>query len=270
MANEYNLDFDGILEIALKGVRRSSVFMGLGVNAALDPSNSNYQLSHITRIQVIPDDAPQEALEHFKEEFKIWIEACALREATESFALFLDELHRACSVIHAVKGNGSMEEVSEKQSKFAKEGLPNKLNILEQRFGVTSAHSGNLSLINRARNCLTHRKGLVGLEDIRDQPKFTVAWRGLDLFVEEPDGTKSDLGEIPEGGLLLENGGFVGVEFVERSRTFDLGTMLSLSPRDLAEICWFLAKEAKTITNSAISYAQANGVVMNQVTQNKG
>lgn len=46
---------------------------------------------------------------------------------------------------------------------------------------------------------------------------------------------------IPEGGLLLEDGGSVNAQIVERSRSFDDGAMLSLSPHDLAEINWFYA-----------------------------
>ncbi|MEP4034912.1 hypothetical protein [Pseudophaeobacter sp.] len=112
MKNKINLDFGAILEIALKGVRRSSVFMGLGVNAARDPENKDYQLSGITQIQLVPENVPKEAVEHFKKEFQIWIVAGALREATEAFALFLDELHRACSVAAV----GSVTAVSPKRT----------------------------------------------------------------------------------------------------------------------------------------------------------
>lgn len=267
MANTINLDFDSILEIALKGVRRSSVFMGLGVNAAMDPNNNSYQLTDTSQIQLVSDDVPQETVEHFKTEFKIWIEACALREAIEAFALFLDETHRACSIIFAVKDRTPMDQFAEKQGKFAKQGVPNKLNNLEQRYKVTSAHKDNLVQIYRARNCLAHRNGRVGPEDIKDKEQFTVAWQGLDLFVEEPDGTKSDLYQIPEGGLLLENGGVVKAQLVERSRSFSSGEILSLSSRDLAEICWFLTNEARAITKTALEYAEENGVELKHADQ---
>lgn len=269
MARKFHLDFDGILEIALKGVRRSSVFMGIGVNAAMDPRNTNYQLTDVTQIQIVPEDVPRETLEHFKEEFKIWIEACALREAIEAFVLFLDELHHACSIVAAGRDNTSFDQVIEKQRKFAQEGVPNKLNILNQRYDITSENSANILKVYKARNCLAHRNGRIGQEDIRDDTQFIVAWRGMDLFIEEPDGTRSNLSEIPEGGLLLKNGGAVKVQFVERSRSFNKGDILSLSTRDLAEICWFLADEAKTIIQSAIAYANANGVVVNQAEHDK-
>ncbi|WP_293575818.1 hypothetical protein [Phaeobacter sp.] len=253
-----------ILEIALKGVRRSAVFMGLGVNAARNPENCNYQLSGITQIQLVPDNVPEETVAHFKEEFQIWIVAGALREATEAFALFLDELHRACGIILALKNNTSLEDVAEKQSKYAREGLPNKFNILDQRFGVKSAFKEYLLLVNQARNCLTHRRGIVGPEDVKDQSQFTLKWRGLDIFAEEPDGNKIDLTEIPEGGVLLENGGQVKAQVVERSRSFEKGALLSLSPRDLAEVCWFLTEAAKEITRTTIEFAQANGATVEE------
>ena len=67
---------------------------------------------------------------------------------------------------------------------------------------------------------------------------------------------------IPEGGLLLEDGGSVNAQIVERNRSFDDGAMLSLSPHDLAEINWFYANEARAILATGLAYAQANGVVV--------
>lgn len=36
MTTEYKINFKQIMDVALRGVRRASVFMGLGVNAAID------------------------------------------------------------------------------------------------------------------------------------------------------------------------------------------------------------------------------------------
>jgi hypothetical protein len=54
MTQLINLDLDKLLDIALKGVRRAAVFMGLGVNAAIDPDFRSYQLSALTNIQTDP------------------------------------------------------------------------------------------------------------------------------------------------------------------------------------------------------------------------
>jgi hypothetical protein len=262
MANEITIDFDGVLEVALKGIRRSSVFLGLGVNAATDRENRAYQLSSLTQIQIVPEYVSPETVQHFKDEFKVWIEAAALREATESFALFVDELHRKCSIIYAVRNAIGMNELVDKQNRFAREGVPNKLNLLDQTYGVKAAGKDYLLLLNKARNCLAHRGGRVGPEDINEEAAFSVAWRGLDIFVEEPNGKRAYLLDIPEDGLWLENGGIVKAQFVERRRSFGLGAVLELSPRDLAEICWFYADEARAIVVSAVEYAKANGVIV--------
>jgi hypothetical protein len=46
---EYNIDFGKILAVALKGVRRATVFLGLGLNAALDPEFNKYQLPKLQK-----------------------------------------------------------------------------------------------------------------------------------------------------------------------------------------------------------------------------
>lgn len=91
--------------------------MGLGVNAALDEQFKSFHLSHITNIQLVPETVPDEKLRHFKDELRIWIEAASLRELSETFATFLDALHRVCLVVQAVQAKGPtpIADVEEKQ-----------------------------------------------------------------------------------------------------------------------------------------------------------
>ncbi len=49
MANEIALDFNGILEIALKGLRRSAVFMDLGVQSPTQPTLPVSRRPHISQ-----------------------------------------------------------------------------------------------------------------------------------------------------------------------------------------------------------------------------
>lgn len=257
---QITLDFDKLLEVALKGVRRASIFMGLGVNAALDEQFKSFQLSHISNIQLVPSNVPDETFRHFKEEFRIWIEAAGLRELSETFATYLDALHRACLVVQTVQAKAPIAEIEEKQTTFAAEGLPNKLNILRQRFSVEPKHSRYIVSIARARNCLAHRRGIVGVEDLREDKELQVMWLGMDLFVETPTGEKHYLNETPKEGILLPDGGTVTMQFVERKRAFSLGAKLTLSTRDLAEICWFYEREARSALTTAMAFTKTSGV----------
>lgn len=92
------INLDNILDVAIRGVRRAAVFMGLGVNAAMDTKFTNYQLTHLTKLQLVPTVGP-EVISHFKDEFKIWIEANGFRELVETFSNYMDALHQVCLVI---------------------------------------------------------------------------------------------------------------------------------------------------------------------------
>lgn len=79
MAQAIPLDFDRIHEVALKGIRRAAVFMGLGVNAARDIGYRAYELTDLTQIQIVPSGANDQQVKQFKQEFEIWIIANGLR-----------------------------------------------------------------------------------------------------------------------------------------------------------------------------------------------
>jgi hypothetical protein len=104
-----NIDFSNIRETARKGVRRTAVFLGLGINAAIDSALRKYELSDISPIHLVPSNVPEETIAHFKTEFGRWIVANGLRELIETFALFLDRTHNACLFMASHKGKISFE-----------------------------------------------------------------------------------------------------------------------------------------------------------------
>lgn len=260
--HQINVDLDKILDVAHRGVRRASVFMGLGVNAALDAEFKEYQLTRITKLQLVPDTVDSETIGHFKEEFKTWVEGNGLRELIETFSVFLDRIYDAALLIDISKDKVNMAALAAKQDSFNREGFPNKLKILRSKFSVGPKHADYIVSINKARNCLTHRRGIVGKEDVDESDKLRVAWLGMDIFAETPNGERHSLMEIPPEGLLLPDGGTVCVQFIERQRLFDQGTPLHLSTRDLAEICWFFQRESETTKQSVVEHAKANGMIV--------
>lgn len=78
------IDLDQLMDVALKGVRRTAVFLGLGLNAAsradfndyelwkLAPKDANGNYEGLT-FGLVPDNAPSETLKHYKEEFGVWV-----------------------------------------------------------------------------------------------------------------------------------------------------------------------------------------------------
>jgi hypothetical protein len=170
----------------------------------------------------------------------------------------LDALHQVCLAI----SKGTVGQ----QKAFEQQGFPNKLNLLDAGFSVGPKHAEYLKSLNKARNCLTHRRGIVGQEDFTGGNSLTVLWLGVDLFVETLVGEKHMLNVIPEGGLLLPEGGSVMMQMMERERTFDFGSQVKFSTLDLAEICWFFDREARSALASAVEFAKKSGVIVNEKT----
>ncbi len=260
-ATGIHVDLDVLLEEALKGVRRAVVFLGLGVNAATDPTFRKYQLTGITNLQLIPDDQPDEQIAHYKEEFRLWVEAGGFRELVESFSVYLDGVHQVCGLITASKASRSQAHSQDVQNRFSQQGVPNQLNILSQKYNVAPTHPNKLVTLAKARSCFAHRRGLVGCEDINESGVLRVSWLGADMFVEDPDGNQIlfDQDSLP---IHLPNGGTVNLRMVERVRDFHRGERLLMSARELAEICWFYTREARATLESVIGFAQSQGVAV--------
>jgi hypothetical protein len=259
-AANIHLDLDNVLDVALRGVRRASVFLGLGVNAALDDSFTRYQLSPLTNIQLVPDTVSKDTLRQYKEEFRLWIEAGGFRELSETFTCYLDAVHYTCLWMQVGQDKSSVTAIPKRQARFQRAWFPNKFKILTEHFAVGPQHPEYLMSLNRTRNCLVHRLGVVGSEDLQDDTELSVQWLGADMFAEEPNGTRHPFTEAPPDGIFLPEGGRVGLQFVERVRTFMLGSRVILSTRDLAEICWFYTREARFIIQRVLDFSATVGI----------
>lgn len=260
--NEIHISYPAIQEIAAKGVRRTAVFIGLGLNAALDPNFKAYELTQITSIQLVPPDADEKTLSHYKEQFSLWITACGLRELMETFAVFLDEVHQASLLIAASSRKILTNDIAIQDKKYRQKGIKEKLDLLKQNFNIESKNPEALKTIHQTRNCLTHRQGIVGTEDCFGGQNLNVKWMGLDIYAETPSGEIVPLQPVPKEGIFLPEGGRVKVKLLERLKTFPLRTLVTFSPRDLAEICHFVLLSTGEIIGSAEAYARREGIPM--------
>ncbi len=258
------IDFDKLADIGLKGVRRAAVFMGLGLNAASDPSFKSYQLSSIQNVQtkihmeLIHSNVSDDTLRHFKTEFGVWIIANGLREVTERFAVFLDGIHHVCQLIACSKQKLEPTAAQKLDLTFRQKGIEYKLRKLDSRFSVKPRYPDYVVSINKARNCLTHRLGKVGSEDCDQRVALEVKWTALDFQIE------LESGKILSGnkalGVVLPEAGTVQLKFVERSKLFPIGTFIRFEMHELAEICNFMLDSIRGVAGTAVQYASSVGV----------
>jgi len=259
--NQLTIDFDKLKDIALRGIRRTYIFLALGVNAARDERLKNYHLTNFSMFRFVPDNVDTQTLRGFKSAFEQWIISNGLRELVESFASFMDGVYRICLVIGTNNGKVSSNNVDTDRKQFEKKGIEAKMKLLRNKFSISTEKEKYFGSINQARNCITHRQGKVGPEDTKGQDTFRFIWLGLDCYAETPKGQRHSLiPPFPKEGVFLEEGANVKVQVIERETEYRIGEVIALSPNDLGEICLLFNLATNDIAKSALEYARKMGV----------
>ena len=164
----FNLDV--IFEPASTGISRAYVFVGLAVNALGDSRLTNFHLPGKGQFRFVPDAPSPEVVEGYEQEFAHWVVANALREITEAFGITLDRLFEACLIADYAVNRRTGSHISA-LNEFQRAGVSGKLKRLQETFGIKSGVSDEFRSLTQARNCLSHRRGIVGAEDCTDTSK---------------------------------------------------------------------------------------------------
>jgi hypothetical protein len=210
-------------------------------------------------LQFVPSGLGEDVVANFKVEFERWVVGCGLRELIETYSVFLEHSHEACLAMAMAKGN-FVDNHAKIQADFESKGFPEKLNLLESKFKVTSKNSKYLQSINKFRNCLTHRLGMVEQKDCNDGNELIVQWVGLELFMEKTNGEEVPISMPSPEGQVLEGPGIIKVRNKERMKRFKQGESISMSPHELAEVCRFFVDSSSEIHNSCVEYVESLGI----------
>lgn len=268
-----HLDIDQIHQIALTGVRRAALFLGIGLNAVQTPDFKDYELRKLVRHEqdgevmqvtygLIPDGATDETLSHYKEEFGNWVINNCLRDLVETFALYLDHIHAAALLIAGITGKKLPDHENLQRSFHLHPGLGWKLRVLQDRFGIDIEKPHLLGSLYDARNCLSHRLGVVASEkDCGADGKLHIKWVGVDLKLVGKESGKE--GPIIVGQRLKEESALV-MSHSERTLTFNKGERIEIPHESLQEVCHFCTITARELINSLVAYARNMGVKVNE------
>src|SRR5262249_6147413 len=133
--------------------------------------------------------------------------------------------------------------------------LVGKLDRLHAEFGIAAQYRDYFDSIGVARNVFAHNLGIVRERDCRGAQAFTLKWRGWDMVfgshvVSGPFSTP----------LEVEQATTVTIRPVERTRTFIPGSLITISPHDLSEICMNFLNQAQEIEKSTADYGRRKGL----------
>jgi hypothetical protein len=253
---ELRADFDQLREIVALGVRRASIFMGIGANAAgLDPPLSHV-LDDKAQFVVVPQEVSAKVSSEFLREFENWVVANGLRDLVETFSIFLAETYAMHFLFE--KGQVLAEDFERAKRRFEFKGVEQQLAAMNQLLALDGRFLSMYSSLNQARNCMAHRRGIVGLVDVpaRNQP-FVFTWRTRAMFLE--DGR--DVSVLLQCGeeVHVEAGQKIVNSEVERSKNFALGEPIRLSRHELNEICFGVTIAMENVRSGLIEFARSKG-----------
>jgi hypothetical protein len=182
-----------LLEPADRGYLRAAVFLGLGCNAARREDLVDYHLSRDTHFQILPDQVSPEVIAGWKSDFYRWIVQCGFREIVEFTCLFLDRLYDTALHLHK-------QHSTAKWQAFHRKGLHGKIDTLQKEFQISCRYPASLASVYSIRNCLVHRLGLVGPEDIGSTGNLTLSWIGVKMLYQGEDGKEYEIPDLGRPG----------------------------------------------------------------------
>ena len=259
LTNAITIDLDRVREKANVGIRRAFVFMGFGVNAANNSEFAQFNLPSVIDYGFLPREPDASELDEFKEHFRHWVVGNGLRELEETFALFLDAIFDACLLTH----NTTKPDVKSTTLALSctQAGIEKKLRLLKEHFLVESDAERHLISLAKARNCLTHRRGIVSQADFNRTDGFVLSWYAVDVIFdrknEAPISLSSHTSTEP---ITSKEGGKIIAKFENRERIFGAREVIDLSAYELRDICFSQSLITKSYLESAVAFLVSQGI----------
>ncbi|MBA8888932.1 hypothetical protein FHW12_003168 [Dokdonella fugitiva] len=248
----YNLDLDVLNALFQERVRRVAMMIGLVHNIRDNELVVRYQLGASpvgVELSHLPPTQSPEEIKLARHGLAVWVLACALRDLVESFERILEPVYYFGTFGRSRLNEIPFEDVEPMREKFEKGGLDLKIVRLRKHLGIDVQYAEEFASLNKVRNCLTHRSGIVQKWDCdnSDCPHLTARWLGFDPKVEWPDGRR----ELVVPGMVVEGGPTLLVEVVQRTKRFDLGASLYFEAHELSELLFMFSQASMGFVHAA-------------------
>jgi hypothetical protein len=265
------LDRVGTALTALEGWARSGkkrpslpdgVTAAIGLNVKANVPGTNFP------IQLAPALSHQDGLD----ETRRWILFTGSSDTIGFVSEFLAGIRILLAAISVLERDGTvsasrLREVTSRTSKagrhFDGAGVPEKLALLDELGLPKSSTLGTLRAmllsINKARNCLEHRLGLVHPSDVNDKTSdaLVVCWQAPVFGVSQRDGTKR---EASTGRIIKARRGMT-FGTVDRTKIFAIGSRVDFASQAFQEQLWTLKRFGEEVTKAVGDIAESRTII---------
>lgn len=200
--------------------------------------------------------------EEAREHYRVWALRAGFRDHIEAINPFLEKAREVCALyslktLSEVKGRDWNEAVVKQAEEFHWMGLAKKHQYLRDRFDIELSLSAELESINDTRNCLVHRAGVVGSQDVNEDDALVVKWRRYALVVEGEQGERM----LSPSNRVVEEGETVSLRTSQKaSRPFAVGDSVSFDTQEFSEIGYTLYLYGQELTEKVQAYGERCGI----------
>lgn len=258
-----NIDLDKVSNIMQSGVNIAAYFLGLGLNALSNPDLKSADLLPFTSYNFGGKDLDEDSINSIKDAFKKWLVSNCLRDLVESFALYCDSIVEIIIYINSHGNTVVIEDILTQYKRLTKKGIKEKIQYMKKDISIDNEEATIIFSINSARNCVVHNRGVVGGKYCNQGNKLKLQWIGLRTYLEL-DGKY----EVPVDNRIIErnkiNGEITGASVVyeKKEKLFEEGSVIDVSPQELADICLFFLATSGKITKSLRDYIKSRGITI--------
>ncbi len=259
-----HIDLKVVQRTIRTAINEAGIYAGFTYNVKIDNNFINYALVEDSKIQFVPVTNDVKIIQEYKEYFYDWVIKNSFKYVVDRFSIYLDEIYYVCLLSNSHKSRYSKELIDSIESKkvaFHKKNFLKKLAMLKSEFDISPRKAAALLSIQSARNCLTHRSGIIGNADLKNNSEFIVKWSGYHIYAKDDSGVEIDLNTIPSEGVLLPKGGNIMLkQHADKQRIFRLDEKIRFSSKEFAEILLYLQAEADHILNGTEKFLEKMGI----------
>jgi hypothetical protein len=172
----------GKLQISLQ---RLIDFVAIGLAGARRVEKSDYEEpKEFASLQVAAENRLPFATA--RDEFITWCLKNSFTDAVDLVSSFLEE-SRMVGALYSLGGRCSGADwkraMNSEKKQFHELGFPAKIKFLREKYAISSNFENHVLSLNRARNCLVHRLGVVSEKDVDATGYLTLTWHSVNLLL---------------------------------------------------------------------------------------
>lgn len=264
---QVRVDLDGLTGRIRLQMQEATNRVAIGLNAGLQITPVSLEMPGVRFAHTFDADNPW-TLEQARDSWNLWVLKNGFRDVAETIGGALEEVQKVLAIwaLHPKMRNGKPLSRSDYDNaviisadKFHHKPLPQKFKSFKDEYGfkLQSEYQRQLLSLNAARNCLVHREGRIGSDDVKDAKALVVEWYAMALFVADANGEREI--QLP---YRYENADATHhLKRVLRSKEFPLGSQLTVSAQEFEEITWSLFLFAHSTAEQMSKYAIEKGIM---------